>query len=99
MIRHIVLFRFGDTSDATRTESFATIAAALRPLAATIPGVNSLRVDADPKTVGTHWDAALVSEHQSWDELAAYQEHPAHHSALAVVDPVVSARAIVDYEL
>lgn len=97
MIRHIVLFRFAPT-ETDPAAAFESLAGALRPLATSVEGVISLRVDADPKRVGSHWDAALVSEHESWDDLAAYQVHPAHLDALKVVNEVIVDKAVVDYE-
>jgi len=48
--------------------------------------------------VGGHWDVVLVSEHDSNDDLEAYQAHPAHREAAAWVSTVVNDRATVDYE-
>jgi hypothetical protein len=99
MIRHIVLFKVSDrTPDGARAQ-VETLRAALEPLAASVPGVLALRLSADPKFVETHWDAALETEHASWEDLAAYQAHPEHQRAIAVIDPVVAQRAIVDYEV
>lgn len=95
MIRHIVVFGF---SSENRADSLATLKQALEPLATAIPGVQSLRVDGDPHRVDGHWDAALVSEHDSWEALDAYQTHPAHLSALTVVGALVDRKAVVDYE-
>jgi hypothetical protein len=55
-------------------------------------------VSADPKFVETHWDAALETEHASWEDLAAYQAHPEHVRALDVVNSVAAEKAVVDYE-
>jgi hypothetical protein len=97
MIRHIVLFKVsGSTRDANAR--IETLRSALEPLAASVPGVLSLRVSADPKRVETHWDAALETEHPSWDDLDAYQAHPEHLRALAVVNSVAVEKAVVDYE-
>lgn len=96
MIRHIVLFRFAPTNDPAG--AFDELASALRPLESSIEGVISLRVDADPHHVDGHWDAALVSLHESWEALAAYQKDPAHLEAITVVNAVASEKAVVDYE-
>jgi len=41
----------------------------------------------------------LVSHHDSFEALAAYQVHPDPQAALAVVATVVSEKSVVDYEL
>jgi hypothetical protein len=98
MIRHIVLFKVSDrTPDGARAQ-VETLRAALEPLAASVPGVLALRLSADPKFVETHWDAALETEHASWEDLAAYQVHPEHARALDVVNSVAAEKAVVDYE-
>jgi hypothetical protein len=100
MIRHIVLFKMTGDDEAARAEGVAELAAALEPLAEVIPGVRSLRVVADGSGIDFHWHAALVSEHDSWDALAAYQAHPEHVRVLQNVIPRVSRdKAVVDYEL
>ncbi|MEI5583361.1 MULTISPECIES: Dabb family protein [unclassified Agromyces] len=99
MIRHIVLFRVADRTPRAKPGQVERLREALEPLASSVPGVLSLRVSADPTTIETHWDAALETEHESWEHLAAYQAHPEHRRAIEAIDPVVSDRAIVDYEL
>lgn len=98
MIRHLVLFTF-DAADADdRARRVRVIADALEPLAERIPGIVSLRVEADGSGIETHWDAALVTLHDSWEALAAYQAHPDHRAALDVVSSVIAGRAVVDFE-
>ncbi|WP_019180150.1 Dabb family protein [Microbacterium yannicii] len=99
MIRHIVLFSVGIDDEEARRAAVAKIVETLTPVGGIVPGVNSLRVDGDPKLVAAHWDAALVSEHTSWDALAEYQQHPAHLAAVEIVNTVVRDRAVVDYEI
>jgi hypothetical protein len=98
MIRHIVLFKLVDRSPEGAARQVETLRGALEPLAASVPGVLSLRVSVDRTSIETHWDAALETEHASWADLAEYQAHPEHRRAIAVIDPVVAERAIVDYE-
>lgn len=99
MIRHIVLFTLTDRSPEGAAAQVETLRGALEPLAASVPGVLSLRVSVDRTAIETHWDAALETEHASWEDLAAYQAHPEHQRAIAAIDPVVAERAIVDYEV
>ena len=99
MIRHIVLFTLADRSPAGKPAQFASLRDALEPLAGSVPGVLSLRVSADATTIPTHWDAALETEHPSWEALADYQAHPDHRRAVEAIDAIVAARAVVDYEL
>lgn len=99
MIRHIVLLALaGD--DAARAAAVSELASSLEPLADVIPGVRSLRIDADGSGIGFHWHAALVSEHDTWEALAVYQSDPRHVRVLETVIPrLVDEKAVVDYEL
>lgn len=99
MIRHIVTFKLQATDATARAEAAATLRGALEPLAGVIPGVQSLEIGIDDGSVAGHWDAVLVSHHDSFEALAAYQVHPDHQAALAVVATVVSEKSVVDYEL
>lgn len=100
MIRHIVLFTLTGDDESARAAEVGELVSALTPLADIIPGVRSLRVDADGSSVGSHWHAALVSEHDSWEALAAYQAHAEHVRVVREIIPQIAReKAIVDYEL
>lgn len=96
MIRHIVLFTLtGDAQEAT-----GRLRAALEPFVGLVPGLRSLRVDADGSGIVGHWHAALVSEHDSWEALAGYQAHPEHVRVLGeLISQLAIDKAVVDYEL
>lgn len=99
MIRHIVTFKFTATDPEGRAQTVEKLRAALEPLAAIIPGVQSLEIGVDDGSVPGHWDAALVSHHDSYEALAAYQVHPDHQAALPIVGELVSDKSVVDYPL
>lgn len=100
MIRHIVLFKVRGADAAERRTASERLRAALEPLVGQVPGLVSLRVDADATDIPGHWDAALVSEHESWEALEAYQSHPAHVAVVeGVAAEVVVDRAAVDHEV
>lgn len=99
MIRHIVLFIL-EGDEAGRAAGVRILRAALEPLVGVVPGLRSLRVDADGSGIEGHWHAALVSEHDSWEALAGYQAHPEHVRILREVVPTVARdKAVVDHEL
>lgn len=97
MIRHIVTFQFSATDAEGRAAAGAELRATLEPLGASIPGVRSLEIGLDDGSVPGHWDAALVSVHDSVEALAAYQVHPDHLAALGVVATLVESKSVVDY--
>lgn len=98
MIRHVVVFKVAGETDEDRSASLDVLAAALRPLSESVPHLRSLYVAADTSGISSHWDAVLVTEHDSWDEVTAYQSHPEHIAAVHIINPVVEDRAVVDVE-
>ncbi|MBB1510932.1 Dabb family protein [Tessaracoccus sp. MC1756] len=97
MIRHVVTFKFKTGQD--RGAAATRLREALVPLRDLIPGVQSLEVGIDDQSVSGHWDAVLISVHDSSEALAEYQGHPDHRKALAVVAELVEAKSVVDYEV
>ncbi len=98
MIRHIVEFRLSSDDETQRVLDAQGIHDHLTGLLGVVPTVRRIEVGRDVGRVAGHWDVVLVSEHDSHDELEAYQIHPAHQAAAAWVSTVVSDRATVDYE-
>jgi hypothetical protein len=96
VIRHIVLWKLIAEDAGGKAESVAAIAGALEPLASVIPGITDLKVSANAAFLDTNWDVALVGDYESVEALEAYQVHPDHVAAAAVVRAHVSARACVD---
>lgn len=98
MIRHIVEFRLSSDDPRQRADDARGIHDHLTALLGVVPTVRAITVAPDLGVVGGHWDVVLVSEHDSNDDLEAYQAHPAHREAAAWVSTVVKDRATVDYE-
>jgi hypothetical protein len=99
MIQHIVTWKLNATDDSGRLAGFDAIAGALRPLANIVPEVVSLRVDQNIAAPEANWDVVLTSTFADLDDLAAYQAHPEHLLAAAIVRENASARASIDYEV
>ncbi|MBO1901508.1 Dabb family protein [Leucobacter weissii] len=98
MIRHVVTFRFRARDPEGRAAAASELRSALEPLAEVVPGVRSLEIGIDDGAVPGHWDAVLISLHDSFEALAAYQVHPAHQAALTIVGALVTDKSVVDYE-
>ena len=98
MITHIVSWKLKAVDDAGRAESVAAIAAALEPLAQSIPGIRSLVVRPNVVRNEVNWDVVLVGDYDSVAALDAYQVHPEHVAAAAIVRQHTTERATVDFE-
>jgi hypothetical protein len=99
MIRHVVSWKLSARDDAGKSAAFAEIAEALGALPALIPEIQALRVAQNQAYFDTNWDVVLVADYNTLDDLAAYQVHPEHVRAAAVVRSHTSDRAAVDFEL
>ena len=95
MLRHVVLWRLKSQGD----DAFDLIRRTLHAQQGRIPGL--LRVEVGRNCVPSRRavDFALVCDFESREALAAYHRHPAHMETRAVVDPLIEAHWIVDYEL
>lgn len=99
MIRHIVTWRLKAEDAEAKAEAVATLAAVLEPLADVVPGILRLDVRANMAYFEKNWDVVLVGDYESMAALDAYQQHPDHVAAGAVVLRLVSDRASIDVEV
>jgi quinol monooxygenase YgiN len=96
MIKHIVMWRLKEGLD--KAASARAIKEALEGLNGKIPGLLRLEVGINFVADGEASDVALYSEFESRAALEAYQTHPAHNAAAAVVKAARAERRVVDYE-
>lgn len=97
MVRHIVAWNHRDgLSAAERKANALRVKAELEALTRCIPGIVSLQVYTDPLPSGNR-DIVLDSLFESREALEAYQAHPEHQRASAVVGALVQNRACADY--
>lgn len=99
MIRHIVLWKLKAQDAEGKAVSTTAIAGALEPLVGVVPGLESLKVSPNVAYLETNWDVALVADYPTVADLEAYQVHPAHVAAAAIVREHTAERATVDFEV
>ncbi len=96
MVRHIFLWRVAPGHD--HDEIIDT----LNTLPGKCPGITNWDIGrnaAPPNENGEPWDGALISDHESWEALDEYSNHPFHSEVVAKLLPRFADRAVVDYEL
>jgi heme-degrading monooxygenase HmoA len=98
MIRHIVTWKLSATDEVGKAAAFDQISGALNPLLGSIAGIRSLTVSRNAAFPDTNWDVVLLADYDSLDDLRAYQVHPEHVKAAAIVRANVSERASIDFE-
>lgn len=97
MVKHIVVWRMKDTPD--KLEKAQAIKENLENLKGRIPEIVSIEVGLNFNTSESASDVVLVSEFNSKEDLAVYQEHELHKNVgTNFVRPNVSERRVVDYE-
>lgn len=99
MIRHIVIWKLAATDEAGKAESFEAIRGALEPLAGVIREIQTLSVSRNSAYADVNSDVVLIGDYNSVDDLTAYQIHPEHQKAAAVVRQHVASRASIDFEI
>ena len=93
MIRHIVMWKFRPGTEAEQ-EQFLE---GLRGLQGVIP---QLRASQVARSVGAdNYDAVLVSEFDSLEDLETYKQDPRHVAVSALCKSIRTDRVAVDYEI
>lgn len=92
MIRHIVMWKFREGTEAQAEEFLSR----LKALDGVIPQLKKCEV---AKNIGAdNYDAVLVSEFESMDDLNAYKVDPRHVAASDICKAIRADRVAVDYE-
>ena len=92
MITHIVLMKFADKANVTEAKK------RLEELPAGIPQIKSLTVGLDVVGSEVSQDLALITTHDSLEDLKGYQSHPVHVEFGGWLRPLLESRVVVDYE-
>ena len=92
MIRHIVMWKFRPGTEAEQ-EKFLD---GLRGLQGVIPQL--LRSEVAKNVGADNYDAVLVSDFASLEDLAAYKADPRHQAVSALCKSIRVDRVAVDYE-
>lgn len=90
MVTHVVMWRFNDPADIDEAID------KLRALNGTVAGATSIRVGRNMNSGSSAYELVLCSEHESFEDLAAYSADPAHQEVVAWMSERVADRAVVD---
>ncbi len=101
MIRHIVMFKFKEEAEGrTKAENLAITKAMLDALPEKIEWIRSSTVKTNsPDADQTNYDLCLISDFDTWEDLAAYIVHSDHKAVGAFMCPVRLDRSCVDFEI
>jgi hypothetical protein len=99
MIKHVVMWRVRGASADERREQAEKVSVALLSLRGNIPGMSSLEVGIGSGGDEQFGDVVLISTHDDWAALKAYQVHPAHVEAARVIAAARIERRVLDFEV
>ena len=92
MITHIVLMKFADKANVNEAKK------RLEALPADIPQIKSLTVGLDLVGSEVSQDLALITTHDSLEDLKGYQSHPVHVEFGGWLRPLLTSRQVADFE-
>lgn len=93
MIKHIVMWKFKENEE----ENMKRFLNALLSLKEIIPEVKYMEVGININS-SNEFDAALVSEFETLDDLNTYKNHPEHIKVSKLCKEIRIARQAIDYE-
>jgi hypothetical protein len=98
MIRHVVMWKLKGPSEAERRAQALQVHAALVGLRGKVPGMSSLEAGVGKAEGEQACDVVLVTTHDDWAALEAYQQHPDHQRVAQLIGELRVERRVVDYE-
>ncbi len=100
MVRHIVMWKFKDEAEGlTKEENLLKVKSMLEALPEKIDFIRKMEVNLNENNNGKNFDAVLISEFDSLDDVKRYRVHPDHVKISEYVSLVRLDRASVDYTL
>ena len=87
-----------DTSAKTPKEIAEDIKERYQAILGIVPGLKNVEVGVNRNESATSYDAVLIEDFDSWQDLAAYKADPIRDELTKYVDKFVDVRARVEYE-
>ena len=91
MIRHVVIWKLRDATDAPRFKALLDTCKNL------VPGMHQFDVGIRHEGMAANADVVLVSLFEDAAALDAYQNHPIHKAVSAQLGPMREARHVIDH--
>ena len=99
MFRHVLLWKVKDGVEGrSKDEAVAYLSERVLTVKDSVPGIRAIEVGANRAQVGYACDMAVIIDFDSWDDLVAFTEHPAHRDLAAGIAHYQDAHYVVDYE-
>lgn len=95
MIRHSVMFKVAPN------KSYEEIVSIFNTIPMNVEGIIYWQLRLNDKDKGSgadHWDIQLIADFKSWEDLYRYENHQYHKKMVDLLMPMLSSRAICDFE-
>ena len=92
LVKHIVMWNLKDEKDGDAVKN------KLLSMSKEIEEIKNIQVGLNVKTGGTTHDVILITEHDSFDNLQKYQDHPYHLEIKKFIPKYCKDRVCVDFE-
>ena len=100
MIKHIVMWKLKEFAlGHAKSENAAMIKDKLEQLNEELDLIKTLEVGINDSLSNTDFDAVLISEFRSLEDLEAYLVHPLHVEIAEFIKQVRTDRAVVDFKI
>ena len=100
MIKHIVMWTLKDEFNGLNKNEIAKeLKSQLLSLESKILQIKSIEVGINEINEDKNHDVALITEFNSFDELAIYAKHPEHMKVVEFVKRISTGRAAIDYTM
>lgn len=94
MFHHVVFFKLKERTRANAEK----IRDALESLRGRVEQLRHLEIGIDELHTERSWDVALITRFDSRADMDAYQVHPVHKAAVAIINEVRESSCVVDWE-
>ena len=97
-IRHVVMWRLAGETPMAKAANAQLVKDALLPLVGKLPQIVSMTLHDNIVDEARNADLILISEFASLEDLQAYQVHPDHVAAAAIIREATTDRVVGDWE-
>lgn len=99
MIKHIVMWKLKDNAEGKpKLENAKWIKKSLEGLLGIVKEIKSMEVGVNISKSDMAFDAVLISEFETLEDLEAYRSNPAHVKISQYIKKVKDDRVVVDFE-
>ncbi len=98
MVRYCVMWKFKPSDGKTPKELAEDVKEKYESLLGLVPGLKSIEVGVNQNEGKTSYDAVMMADFETWEDLAAYKADDMRDNVIEYVKTIAEVRAKVEYE-